>query len=651
MKLSPVTQKPYLNDAVIGNSSMLAALGFHGEIYRLWWPHQDMAQHIEKMQAGIFVEGHSKETLWLNELEAWDYAQAYLPKSNILRTTAIAKQLPLTVETIDFVVPDEDLLVRHYRVANTGQQPLRLRFFYYASMNISENKLYNTVAYEPTVDGLLYFRHHYAFALAGANDCTEYTTAAALQQASSGHLPGNGIAMVPDGALGWLLEIQPGATADVPVYLTAADTIDAAVGKMKAAKTQSPDSWQQKTLTYWEQYLATLPELPATDERIRSVYERSLLVFPLMADKATGSVIAAPEFDEAFTRCGGYAYCWGRDAAYITTAFDRAGLTDLSRHFYRWTLLAQSADGSWQQRHYHDGRLAPSWGLQIDEGGSILWGMYQHYLATQDLSFLEEMWPAVEKGTAFLLAFLDAETGLPLPSRDLWEEREAEHTYSAAAVYGGIRAAAEIAKRLEKEAQARQWEDAADLLQEAILQQTYNPETGLFYRGVKLSVDQAAYQHAKASGKAVAQTTDPKGYVTHLQIHDEVMDISLIGLSVPFAVLDANDPRIAATADAIERTCTSPLVGGIRRYEDDHYIGGNPWILTTLWLAQFRISQGRYDEAKKHLDWAVSHATSLDLLPEQIDQNTGEAAWVIPLTWSHAMFVLTVHMLHEAGQL
>jgi GH15 family glucan-1,4-alpha-glucosidase len=277
--------------------------------------------------------------------------------------------------------------------------------------------------------------------------------------------------------------------------------------------------------------------------------------------------------------------------------------------------------------------------------------MYQHYLAVRDRTFLEEMWPAVEKGTAFLLDFLDEETGLPRPSYDLWEERVAEHTYSAAAVYGGIRAAAAIAKELGHERLAAQWESAADELRAAILGACYNDETGLFYRGLKLTVDQAGYLRAQAAGKAVCTSVDAKGYVSYQQLHDEVLDISLVGLAVPFHVLDAQDPRIAATADAIERTCTSELVGGIRRYEDDRYIGGNPWILTTLWLAQLRVLQGRYSEAKKHLDWAVAHATSLGLLPEQIDRQTGQTAWVVPLTWSHAMFVLTVHMLQDAGQL
>ncbi|MFC7439837.1 glycoside hydrolase family 15 protein [Laceyella putida] len=649
MNRSPVTNKPYINDAVIGNSSMLVALDARGEIHRLWWPHVDMPQHVETMKMGVLVEGMQASTSWLDQAEAWRHEQSYLPRTNILRTQATGKKVPVVVATTDFAVPDEDLLVRNVELTNTGEAKLTLTFFVYASLQIAENALYNSVSFDRVIDGLLYFRHQYAFALSGANVCAGYAIGDAFRHATAGYLPGDTIGMVPHGALAFRLSLAPGETRALPLYLTAGTTVHEASAKMHQAKRVGAAEWLARTEAYWQKYLRGAKPLAIRDKQVQAVYERSLLVFKLMSDQATGSVIAAPEFDEAFTRCGGYAYCWGRDAAYITTAFDQAGLTSLTRAFYRWAVLAQDPDGSWQQRHYHDGRLAPSWGLQIDEGGSILWGMHQHYLMTGDRSFLEEMWPAVEKGASFLLSYLDAETGLPLPSRDLWEEREAEHTYSAAAVYGGLSGAAAIARELGQTALATAWREAAGGIKRAMEQHAVDGETNTFLRGIKLRVSEEEYREAVASGKSTAMETDEKGYTRYLLMQDNVLDISLIGLAVPFRAFDVHDPRMVATADAIERACTSPVVGGIRRYEDDAYIGGNPWILTTLWLAQYRIQQGRIDEAKQHFAWAVKHATSLNLLPEQIDKETGETAWVVPLTWSHAMFVLTAHMLAEAG--
>lgn len=455
--------------------------------------------------------------------------------------------------------------------------------------------------------------------------------------------------MSPEGALAWRIErLEPGESIGIPVYLAAGRSEEAALEVLRSAKRVSSAQWLEETNEYWNRYLEAAAPCPMQEEKIVELYERSLLTFKLMADEKTGSIIAAPEFDEWFTRCGGYAYCWGRDAAFITTALDKAGLTELSDRFYDWTLTAQSPDGSWQQRHYHDGSLAPSWGLQIDEGASILWGMYQHYLTTSDMAFVRRMWPAVAKGAAFLMSYLDEESGLPRPSKDLWEEREGSHTYSSAAVFGGLAAAAHFAQLLGEEELGAVWMAAAERISDAITAECWNEARGSFYRGVNLTVNAEQFERATASGAEGFITEREKGYRKHVLKYDPVLDISLLGIAVPFEAVPADSSMMRSTADAVEAALTVPGVGGIKRYEDDPYIGGNPWILTTLWLAQYRIATGDLDAAHTLLQWAVDHRTTCGLLPEQIDKETGETAWVVPLTWSHAMFVLTVFQLAEA---
>lgn len=95
---------------------------------------------------------------------------------------------------------------------------------------------------------------------------------------------------------------------------------------------------------------------------------------------------------------------------------------------------------------------------------------------------------------------------------------------------------------------------------------------------------------------------------------------------------------------------------GIKRYENDTYIDGNPWIVTTLWLSEamfafaLDLPEGAGDqyaeEAKKLteegikcLRWALAGATSTGLLPEQVDKSTGKSAWAIPLGWSGALML------------
>jgi glucoamylase len=641
--------KPYLIDAVIGNGRMLGTLDSRGELHRLWWPRPDFAQHVDRFWTGIRFHGTEK-TSWLHGAE-WKHEQQYAGDTAILKTVAERGESGVRVSCEDVVVPGRSVLLRRYVFHNSGKTPQSAVFVVYTSFRMGEMKRYNTTFFECEEEALVHYRNEFAVAVGADRETSGYQAGRGGKAACSGEPDGTRIDMCPEGVMTWDLGmVEPGGTREINLFVAFGESPEAALAELKRAKEAGGEALLRETESWWADWLAGARRVETGDETVDRLYRRSLIVFRLMTDELHGSMIAAPEFDEDFARCGGYAYCWGRDAAYIATAIDRAGYHDMVQDFYRWTVKVQSPDGSWEQRHYLDGRPAPRWGLQIDETGSILWGMWQHYLLTRDQEFLIEIWQAAEKGARFLTGFIDPETGLPMPSRDLWEERDGEHTYSAAAVYGGLRGAAEIAERLGHADRAEQWRSVATSIREAVLRQLWNEERQAFYRGLKRAVDAETAKRAEADGHKVVREKDAKGYVTHRLWFDPVIDASLLGVSMPFELLPADDERFIRTVDAVESCLTSP-VGGIKRYENDDYIGGNPWVLTTLWLAMVRIRQSRPEDALKLLRWAVSHRTSLDLLPEQIDRRTGEPAWVVPLTWSHAMFVLTVLDLVEAGVL
>jgi GH15 family glucan-1,4-alpha-glucosidase len=98
-------------------------------------------------------------------------------------------------------------------------------------------------------------------------------------------------------------------------------------------------------------------------------------------------------------------------------------------------------------------------------------------------------------------------------------------------------------------------------------------------------------------------------------------------------------------------------IGGICRYENDYYqkpddvklstdIPGNPWIITTLWLANFYISTAKkledLEKPKRILEWVTRQQNDAGILPEQIHPLTGAPLSVAPLTWSHSTFIDTV---------
>ncbi|MBN2982144.1 glycoside hydrolase family 15 protein [Cohnella algarum] len=647
-----MSNKPYLIDAIVGNGRMLGSLGRTGRLYRLWWPHIDHPQHVDAIRTGIRLSGADSAATWFDDAaDGWEHRIAYEPGTNIVRTEASRNGFPLSVLQRDFSLPEGDVHVRHYTFTNETAGEVSFRFVWYSSFHVNESPLYNTTTFREDADAIVHFHKRSFFAVSGANVCAEFQCGSAWEAAVRGELNGNAIDMRPDGAMAWDLKLKGGESATLPVYIAAGTTMPEALLRLAETKERPVSQWLEATRIYWHSELRGARPCPGGDRALAELYERSVLMFKLMSDSQTGSLLAAPEADESFSRCGGYSFCWGRDAAFITTALDRTGLTEASRRFYEWTLSAQEADGSWQQRHYHDGSLAPSWGLQIDEGGSIVWGMWQHYAATGDESFARRMWPTVAKGAAFLAGFVDPDTGLPKPSVDLWEERDAEHTYSAAAVSAGLRAASSFARLMGDDDSAAAWERMADRIAEAIENDCWNEAEGSFYRGLHLKVGREEYERAVARGAEGGVEHTAKGYPVYRLKYDPTVDISLLGVSTPFGVLPPEHDYMRRQADAIERKLTSPVVGGIKRYENDPYIGGNPWILTTLWLAHYRTEIGQYEEARKLLRWAIDHRTETGLLPEQVDKASGAPAWIVPLTWSHAMFVLAVDKLAAAGEL
>jgi len=133
------------------------------------------------------------------------------------------------------------------------------------------------------------------------------------------------------------------------------------------------------------------------------------------------------------------------------------------------------------------------------------------------------------------------------------------------------------------------------------------------------------------------------------------------------AGLSVDDPMIESEAAAIrERLSVKTPVGGYARYERDYYhqierdqvdvVPGNPWVICTLWRAQYVIARartaGELHEAAEILAWCVDRAEKSGVLAEQHHPYTGEPISVSPLTWSHATFVIVVvEYLHKLAKL
>jgi GH15 family glucan-1,4-alpha-glucosidase len=101
---------------------------------------------------------------------------------------------------------------------------------------------------------------------------------------------------------------------------------------------------------------------------------------------------------------------------------------------------------------------------------------------------------------------------------------------------------------------------------------------------------------------------------------DLTVDASLYG-AYAFGAFAVHHPMVRSTMVAVQQQLWVPApLGGCIRYPGDTYQCasvepqglGNPWIICTLWLAQYEIEAAttgaELEQAYRYLDWVTAHA-------------------------------------------
>jgi glucoamylase len=539
--------------AILGNGSLLATLSARGDVERLFWPRLDRGSHLGALRFGLSLDGPVE--------------QSYLLDANVLLTRAGG------VELVDLVHELEPVFLR--RIRGSGRDG---RLVVDCGPELDGVK--GGLAASVEGNRVVFYRRDVALAL-GAAGAEAFATGLGQTE--------GGIALPFAG--------------DAVVALAFGGSSREAVARLDAALQQDFDALVTSRVRYDAARLdrAERPSVQIPD--VAPLYRRSLLALELLSDRDTGAVIAAPELDPEFEHSGGYGFVWGRDLAFIVLAFLAAGRDDLAKRALRWLPGAQEPEGLWLQRHWTDGSLAPSWCRhQLDETGAILFAYEAAWRQLRDETLDLDLWPSARRAADFLLGTIEAD-GLPVATADLWEEREGRHAFTAAAVYGGLRAAAAMSRRHEP-LLAEGYEAAAEVVREAIEREFWSDFHGRYLR-------------------SLADTT---------------LDVSLLGLAWPFAAVDPRGERMRATIAAL-RSELGCEAGSMLRYAGDTYAGGNRWVLAALWLGLWHRQVGDAAGLERALEYALSTQTNLGLLPEQVTKD-GDPAWVVPLAWSHAMLLL-----------
>jgi GH15 family glucan-1,4-alpha-glucosidase len=357
---------------------------------------------------------------------------------------------------------------------------------------------------------------------------------------------------------------------------------------------------------------------------MNNLYQRSIEII-LENQSASGGYIASPSFPT-------YHYCWFRDGSFIAYAMDLAGQHESARRFHQWVaervnertdlvhrslIKARSGEKLTETEILHtryrldgtDGEPGHWPNFQLDGFGTWLWALNEHRKQNSTIQFSEDLFDAAELVADYLSELWS------LPCYDCWEEfPDHVHPYTLAAIYGGLKAHAELT--------GKSHQSVTDLIQKQLL-------TGV-----------------ESFGHFVKFSDSP------------AVDASLLGLAIPYGVVAPDDPIMIRTLESIESTILHE--GGLHRYADDSYYGGGAWILLTAWLGWYYIELAtKCPELAPSLEqkiqicrhWIESHAGNNLNLPEQVADHlyvpsyyslwTGRWGDIAsPLLWSHAKYII-----------
>ena len=622
----------YYNDAIIGNKEITASFTKKGELIRLFYPNTDYRQFIDFFHTGIKVNDSSM--IYLHDDINNTYKQYYTENTNILNTEILNTYFELKILQTDFVCSDKNVLIKRYKMKNKNNIDLQISFLIHSGLITNEN---NQVSGYFKNNTLFQYMHDYTFAIYSnktINNSQINNNATNIEEGIIGDK--DYIGMSNDSSISFDLGVlKPNEEIEFCIYVNINHGAEIKTTEAKIEEIKKIDYKKEldKTKRYWEKYVKDHDtiKLPNSNtkymEKIEKIYKRTILLYPLLTNHLTGGISAAIEIDEERTKCGRYSYCWPRDGIFITNALDILGMEKETEKFYKtFCKMTQSKNGMWEQRFYTDGTLAPCWGYQIDETASVVYGVYNHYEHTNNLKFLKDTLKMCENATKYLKKYTqDLLEGKEeeYKSYDLWEENEGIHTYSLAAIFSSFEVMIKIYEKVKPEFKENRLK-IEKIEKELIILKEYLVK-------IKDYILKNLYDNNKKS---------------FIRNKDGKIDISLLGLVTPFKVFAPKEKKILNTIEKMDLSIRT-YTGGYLRYEGDNYVGGNPWIISSLWMANYYIEAGNKKKARECFEFVVKTATEHGFLAEQIDNSTMQAKWVIGLGWSHAMFIDVLQKLYK----
>ncbi|MCB1143224.1 MAG: glycoside hydrolase family 15 protein [Leptospiraceae bacterium] len=648
-------------DIPVSNGTLLLNFDSNYQIRDVYFPYIGQENHGsgKPFRIGIWVDG---EYSWLGE--AWEIHLKY--RDNTLATDVLLRNTNMGIEIRcnDIVDVELNVYIKKIEVINLIDKKRDVRLFFSHDFNLYGNDIGGTAYFDPRSASIIHYKVHRYFLIScleekqwgvrhytcGRRDETSLTKKKFSE--AEGNLDGEATAWgSPYSTIGIHMNLNPYSSSTNYYWIVAGETYPQVAKLNLDVHNLTPETIFQRSSGYWmtwirkESLVIKLKDLPST---IGDILNRSLLILRTQIDNS-GAIIAATDSDIIRFGKDTYSYVWGRDGAFVAAALAKAGYSSICMKYFDYCARVLSEEGYMFQHYNPDGSLASNWHAWIVEGKEVLpiqedstaltlWALWIHHENLIDIEFIRPLYNSlILKAANFLVRYRDEETKLPLPSYDLWEERYALHAYTVASVIAGLRAASKFADLFQDLDLAKEYNLVADEMTSAV-------EKYLYHDGLK--------RYARSG------TRVDGGYKL-----DEVIDISILGLST-FGVINPSEPRMYSTFLAIrEELWLKSSTSGCARYQGDVYqreensppgIPGNPWFISTLWIAEFLIekavSRKELDLALPYFEWCVKNALPSGVFAEQVDPSNGNPLCVSPLTWSHSAYVWTVLRYIEKGK-
>ncbi|MFD2610964.1 glycoside hydrolase family 15 protein [Paenibacillus gansuensis] len=636
---------------VVGNGKFLVNLDQNSYIRDIYYPSVGQLNHVSgyKCRVGLWVDGRFS---WLSDA-GWQFKLAYAEESLVTEVSAVHEELGISLLMNDGVHQRDSIYLKRISIRNNAGNAREVRLFFNQDLVINETEVGDTSCYYPDNNTIFHYKKDKYFMFNGltpGSGIYQYTTGVkrfhnaegTWKDAEDGHLMGNPIAQGSvDSTLSLRLVLGAGEEQDAYYWMTAGRSLEE-VKKLDAyVKDSQPGNLLNRIRIYWQRWVnKTERDFADLGSGVEALFKQSLLIVRTQIDQ-NGAIIAANDTDILQYNRDHYSYMWPRDGALVAYAMTVAGYQGMIEPFFHFCAEALTPEGYLHHKYNPDGTVGSSWHpylyngveqlpIQEDETALVLFTLWQDYLQHGELELPQSLYRTlIRKAAKFLQDYVEPSLQLPKPSYDLWEERYGIYTFTTSAVYGGLIAASNFSSLFGDDKRSEQYRTTAEWIKEGMLKHLWNEEEGRFARG--LFLNEGRWEK------------------------DMTPESSVYGI-FEFGVLPASDERVARTMKSIkEKLSVKTQVGGIARYYHDYYfqrssdieqVPGNPWIICTLWMAEYEIEAALSLEdlasPKATIQWVMSHAMESGVLSEQLDPFDGSPVSVAPLTWSHATFVLTV---------